>query len=201
MSIVYRVYCFLGVVAVVVAWIVIGVSWALNSWFVFIEHAFSDLGGASACCPYVYNYGLIIVGILVFSWSIFLYMVAENKLETIGAGYVALMGVFLSLIGLFPSGTSPHVFVSSWFFIQSNLAFILLGAGIARRSSRWGKALLTIELLAFPIAGLIQVVIDWPSAAVIEAYGIIIIDIGVILTTLEYCKRDHRYNRLTLKIV
>jgi len=29
------------------------------------------------------------------------------------------------LIGIFPSGTRPHTFVSTWFFIQGDLAIII----------------------------------------------------------------------------
>ena len=179
---------FLGIVAAILAWIVIGVSWRLNPWFVFTRDAFSDLGGPHACCPWIYNYGLILVGVLVSAWSIPLYYFAKTKLEAIGAGYMLLAGIFLALIGVFPSGTRPHVFISTWFFVQADLAFIALSAGMTRRKTPVGRILLAISLLAFPVAAAIEATIGWPSTATIEAYGIAVIDVGVILATLEYYK-------------
>ncbi len=188
MGLLAKAFCLLGLVAAIAAWAVIGVAWYYNPWFVFTEHAFSDLGGAEACCPWIYNYGLMLVGLIVSLWSFCLYRVARNKLEAVGAGYVFLMGVFLALIGLFPSGTRHHVFVSTWFFIQADLAFIVLAAGMARRGSGLGKALLAISILAFPVAAAVEAVVGWPSTAAVEAYGIVVIDIGVVLATLEYYK-------------
>lgn len=175
-----------GVVAAVVAWIVIGLSWLLNPWFVFTRDAFSDFGGPRSCCPGLYNYGLIGVGLLIILWSACIYRFAPSKAEVLGAGYMGLAGVFLALIGVFPSGTRPHVFVSSWFFVQADLAFIALGAGMARRRARFGLVLLLLSLLAFPVAGAIGVLVGWPSAATIEAYGVAVIDVGVLLLTASY---------------
>jgi hypothetical membrane protein len=49
-----------GIIAVILAWVVIAVSISVNPWFVFTKNAFSDLGGPYATDPWIYNYGLII---------------------------------------------------------------------------------------------------------------------------------------------
>ncbi len=180
--------CWAGVAAVVIAWIVIGASWYMNrNWFVFTRDAFSDLGSEHSCCPGLYNYGLILTGLVIIVYGYCLYHLAKAKLEVLGAGYVGLAGVFLGLIGVFPEGTRPHVFVSTWFFIQMDLGLIFQSIGFYIRTRRgeglWGAVL---SILAFPVAILVGLTIGWPSAAVLEAYGIVVIDAIVVLLSKGY---------------
>ena len=177
-----------GPVGVVAAWIVIGVAWLLNGdWFVFTRDAFSDLGGPGACCPRVYNTGLILVGVIVAAFGAGLVLAGRSKLEVVGGAYFALAGVFLALIGIYPSGTRPHTFVSTWFFVQADLGLLLASLGLYRawgcRLGLWG---LVLSALAFPVAGLVEAVVGWPSAAVLEAYGILVIDAVVLALFTGY---------------
>ena len=183
-----RLSCLAGPVAVVFAWIIIGLSWWLNrNWFIFTRDAYSDFGSNESCCPGLYNYGLIITGLVVMVYGSCIAWLAQNKLETGGGFYMFLAGIFLALIGVYPSGTRPHVFVSTWFFIQADLALILTTAGLyARRKTPENGALLTGMVMAFPIALLIEALIGWPSAATIETFGILVIDAGVLWTTKAY---------------
>ncbi len=175
-----------GPAAVILAWIVIGASWYLNPWFRFLEHAFSDLGGPEASYPWVYNYGLIATGALVILYSWFIYSVAASKMEAAASALTFVAGIFLALIGVYPSGTRPHTFVSMWFFIQMDMALIALGLGLRVRGSRLWHAITGLSVLAFPIYGMVEATVGWPSVAAGEAYGIIVIDLAVILATIEY---------------
>jgi len=40
-----------GIMAAVLAWVVIAISISVNPWFVFTKNAFSDLGGPHAVDP------------------------------------------------------------------------------------------------------------------------------------------------------
>lgn len=177
-----RLLILLGPLAAAAGWLVIGVSWWLNrGWFVYTRDAFSDLGGSESCCPQVYNYGLMIVGALVALHGVGAAMAAATRSGVTGGAYMALAGVFLALIGVFPSGTRPHVFVSTWFFVQADLALLLLLWEAYRvRRDAWSLAGLALAVLAFPVAGLVGVAVGWPSAAVLETYGVLIIDVGVL---------------------
>ena len=180
--------CLAGLAAAVLAWAVIGASWAVNrDWFVFTEHAFSDLGGPGARAPWLYNYGLITVGAVVVAFSLCPYRLARDKLEVYGSALLAVAGVFLALIGVYPSGTRPHTFVSAWFFVQMDAALLALSLGAYRASrSRLAVASAVAAALAFPLAGLVEAAVGWPSAAVLEAYGVLVIDFCVAALTLEY---------------
>ncbi|MEB3851333.1 MAG: DUF998 domain-containing protein [Desulfurococcales archaeon] len=177
----------LAVAAIALAWAVIGAAWYLNrGWFAFTRDAFSDLGGAGSCCPGVYNYGLMAVGAVIVALGAAMLAASRGRLEAAGAAYMALAGVFLALIGYYHSGTRPHVFVSTWFFVQADLALALSSAGLALRGSRLALASLAVALAAFPVAGLVGATVGWPSAAVLEAYGVILIDFMVAVVALEY---------------
>ncbi len=176
-----------GYLAIIFAWIVIGISWYINrSWFRFLGNAFSDLGGSKAIHPEVYNVGLIVTGILLIIYSAYLYLVSEHKMETVGSAFAFIAGIFLMFIGIFHEGTKPHVFVSSWFFTQMDLSIIATGLGMMLRGLRMGKAILLIGILAPIIFIAIALTTGWPSVASGEAFGIVAIDLAVILEVEEY---------------
>lgn len=175
-----RAACLAGPLAVVLAWIVILAAWWLNrSWFIYTEHAFSDLGGPRSCCPGLYNIGLMLVAAAIAVFSLCVLSVESSKLGVLGAGYFVIAAIFLALIGVFPAGTRHHVCVSTWFFVQADMALALLTAHIyrVRRSLPW-LLLFLAALLAWPVAILVELAVGWPSAAVLETYGIIIIDVA-----------------------
>ncbi|MEB3758303.1 MAG: DUF998 domain-containing protein [Desulfurococcales archaeon] len=171
----------MGVASPLLAWIVIGIAWKMNPWFNVLEDAYSDLGGQHATDPWIYNYGLVTVGVLMAFYGALLACWARGKLGVIGASYLALAGVFLVLIGVFHEGTRPHTFVSIWFFIQADIALILLGGEF--RDKPLGLTVLLSSLLAFPVAIAVGATVGWPSTAVLETYGILLIDYGVLAIT------------------
>ena len=101
-----RLLVYSGVLAIVLAWIVIVVSWSLNrDWFSYSEGAFSDLGSRRSCCPEVFNYGLIIVGFLFSIYGVGIVSSARSKAGVVGGSYVSLAGVFLAPVGVYPEET------------------------------------------------------------------------------------------------
>jgi hypothetical membrane protein len=171
--------CFLGIISFI-ATVLLSVYY--NPWFSIFKHAFSDLGASKANMFWIYNYGLIITSFFVILYSIFIILSANNKLEVISGSFFLIAGIFLALIGIYPSGTRPHVFVSTYFFVQSNLAIIAWSLGNIKRSI--GKIFLAIAIIA-PIFGF---GIEWPSVALQEAFGITIIIIWALMVYFIYKK-------------
>ena len=183
-----RVLLFLGPSVAVAAWLVILASiWLNQDWFIYTRHAFSDLGGPRSCCPGLYNYGLIVLGTLFSLYGIGVTIRARAKLGVVGGGYIVIAGIFLALIGVFPAGTRHHVCVSTWFFIQSYLGLILVLAEAARHSKAAKYALIAM-LASIPAGIAIALWPGWPSAAVLETYLILFIDIAVIVTAASLLK-------------
>ncbi|MEM0121168.1 MAG: DUF998 domain-containing protein [Thermoprotei archaeon] len=169
---------YFGLTAAVLAWVIIALCVAANPWFVFTRNAFSDLGGPRSTVPWLYNYGLMAVGVLVFLYAAHMARLGANRVEVVGASFVMVAAIFLALIGVYHEGTYPHVFVSTWFFVQFDIAILTSGIGLLLRGSRrTGVGVVVLFLVATLVAALVR----WPSAATIEAWGIGAIDVWAVL--------------------
>jgi hypothetical membrane protein len=168
----------LGIVSGISGWLVILASIKRNPWFVFTEHAFSDLGGPEATDAWFFSNGMILTGLLIILYGVYLVHESFNKSTTVGAAFLMITGVFLTLIGVFPSGTKHHYFVSVWFFTQSDLSILAWGMGlIGGKRDGLGKLYVALGV----IGPLLAVFVLWPSTAVVEAFGILIMNIWVAL--------------------
>lgn len=169
-----------GIVSGISGWVFILSSISINPWFVFTEHAFSDLGGKMASNPGLFNSGMMFTGLLVLAYGVYLMSVNSNRAQKAGSFFTGLSGLALFLIGLFPTGTDPHYFVSIWFFLQTDLAIGAWGLGLVKGKNRVIGALLSALSVIGPIGAIL---VNWPSTATVEAYGIVIMNIWVVLMT------------------
>ena len=168
----------LGVASGISGWLVILASIQRNPWFVFTEHAFSDLGGPMAHDTWLFSNGMILTGLVIILYGVYLVHVSFNKPTTVGAAFLLITGGFLTLIGVFPSGTAPHFFVSVGFFTMSDLSILAWGAGLlGGEKNVFGKLFVGIGVLG-PV---LTAIIPWPSIAVVEAFGILIMNVWVAL--------------------
>ena len=170
-----------GLVAFLGGWVVILAAISRNPWFVFTENAFSDLGNPVANDPWIFNYGMMLNGLLIVVYGFYLIHVSFNKTSSVGAGFMMITGTFLMLIGVFPEGSQNHYFVSVWFFTQGALTVLTWGLALYR-GTRWSWE--GVIFLVLSLGGsLIAFLVPWPSIAVAEAWGIIIMDIWVAMMT------------------
>jgi len=176
-----RHFKYLGLAAAVSAWIFIILSIANNPWIDLYRDALSDLGVPEANNPWIYNYGLMITGAILAIYSSYLVWESRTRLEAVGGGYVFIGGIFLALIGVFYGGTRPHIFVSTYFFVQMGMAILAMGLGTLYR----GRVYPRISILVFLLM-LLGVFIEWPSAALIEIYEILLLDAWVVARTFYY---------------
>lgn len=80
------------------------------------------------------------------------------------------------LIAIYPAGTRPHTFVSTWFFIQAFIAVLIYGLSII-----WERPFIGLAIILIFVAGLIGGMASWPSAALLEAYEILLLTIFSII--------------------
>ena len=171
---------YLGIVSGLMGWVVILTSISRNSWFVFTENALSDLGGPMSLDSWVFNKGMMLTGLMIVFYGVYLISISQNKPSTLGGGFMLITGIFLMLIGVFPSGTQHHYFISVWFFTQADLSIIAWGLGLVGSiNKQYGRIFLGLGL----IGPIIAYVVSWPSIAVVEVYGILIMNIWVVLMT------------------
>jgi hypothetical membrane protein len=171
---------YLGIVSGITGWLVILIAIQLNPWFVFTEYAFSDLGGRLASKPWVFNYGMMFTGLLIISYGYYLSIVSSNRVMTLGSVFTVLTGVALFLVGRYPTGMAPHFMVSIWFFTQGDLSIGAWGLGLLRGENKTVAWIFVALSVIGPIGA---VLVNWPSTAVLEAYGIVLMNIWVTLMT------------------
>lgn len=172
---------YMGWASTIGGWLVILLAISRNPWFVFTENAFSDLGAASANDPWLFNVGMILTGVMIVLYAVHLFEAGVNKLSRVGGTSMALTGLMLMMIGFYPEGTPYHYTVSVWFFSQGALTVLIWGLALIREKA-WRKYgyIFTFMGLAGPI---IAVIVPWPSTAVAEAYGILVLNLLVALMT------------------
>lgn len=173
---------------------VVGVSLAAsaNPWWSLYRNAFSDLGGPRASRPWIFNWTLILSGILFAIYSLGVLLNSRSHLDSFSAGLLFTAGIFLTLIGVYPSGTRPHTFVSTWFYIQSYLGISTLGLSkILQERKVLGLTLLLLGALPIPLAYLIDRTVGWPSIALLELAGALFILASsiVYMLTVRYPSR------------
>jgi hypothetical membrane protein len=134
---------------------------------------------------------VILNGVLIVLYGLYLVHVSFNKRGTVGGAFMMITGVFLLLIGGFPEDTKHHTFFSFWFFIQGDLTVLTWGLALYRELE-WRR-----EGLLFLLMGVLgplgAALIPWPSTAAVEAFGIVIMDIWVIL--MRHIQEDFQGTR------
>lgn len=183
MALAKQLWRFTGLIAIILSWIIIIVSVYLNPWFNVYKHALSDLGGPKANLPWIYNVGLVVVGSIVCIYSLYLAYVVTDKLYAFSSALMFIAGIFLALIGLFPSGTKPHDFVSLWFFVQIWLSLVAVAISMTKHRKIVHSSIMWIIAIIGPLGAIL---IKWPSVAILEIYGVILIDIYVAILTINF---------------
>ncbi len=169
-----------GVAASAIFWIFTTASISVNKWFNFLRDAFSDLGGPEANYPWIYNLGLVLSSIALMIFSIHMIYYSKSRIGVVAGSYFSVASIFLALIAVFPAGTRPHVFVSTWFFIQAFLESLIYGVSIYRSDKLFAKIIFIIFIL-----GILGALIKWPSASSVESYEIILLTVFAILYALR----------------
>lgn len=167
-----------GPLGVVWAWVVIVLSSAANVRFSVLASPLSALGSPGATDPWIYNFGMMSVGALILLYALSLGASAGHWVEGFASGLVGTAGIFLALVGIYHGGTTPHDFVSLWFFLQAALGSSVWGVGGLLRRSRGAVVFLLLGLGAPVVARLVP----WPSDGVEECFGALAIDAFTLLT-------------------
>ncbi|MCK4364472.1 MAG: DUF998 domain-containing protein [Thermoplasmatales archaeon] len=92
--------------------------------FSWTENAISDLGRIGYGTSY-FNFGLIIIGILLLVFSIGLNLAL--KTQRVGPTVFALSAIYLVGVGIYPLPTSEHIDLSGLFFIAFTFGFLVFG--------------------------------------------------------------------------
>lgn len=168
---------FCGILGPILALLFIFLSIHLHSWFSWPDNALSDLGALETSHNWIFNLGLVLSGTAGSVFSLGLLRSLDRK---VGIGGAIVFGVgmfFLILIGIFPSGTSPHVSVSIAFYSLCAIGMLIVGVDQLRvKSDRiWGVFTLSVVFLAIGSLILIRTIPYELGAAIPEVIGAIAI--------------------------
>jgi hypothetical membrane protein len=168
---------------VILPWIVFLLCYLLNPQWVLTRDALSSFGDPSfSKFPFVYNDGLGVIAIVIWIMSLGIVVTSENKMQTFGGAFWFVAGFFLAMVGIYHSGTYPHDFVSTYFFVQAALTILVMGIASFTAHDFRG-ALVPISLAIIMPLG--DILIPFPSSATTEIFEIVIIDAFVIFSLLN----------------
>lgn len=172
-----RVSGYFGFLGPLIAVIAIIASILIHPWFEWADNALSDLGAIGTSYNIIFNLGLVLSGVSGFIFSLGIPEIVEEWLGRLGACVLVAAMFTLCLIGIFPSGTSPHMLVSISFFALFALAIFLIGIDqfLEEHTRPWGIFCISILILALTSLGLISRIPYDLGAAIPEVIGITVI--------------------------
>lgn len=118
-------YC--GLLAPLIAYVLIIISIAMHSSFKLTKNSLSYLGKLGLPYNNVFNAALIISGILFLIFMLGMLRRTETRVGDIGVIGLVVGSIFLSLTGIFPKGTIPHMAMALLFYSVSTGGLILYG--------------------------------------------------------------------------
>ncbi|RLI02562.1 hypothetical protein DRO30_02460 [Candidatus Bathyarchaeota archaeon] len=168
---------FSGIIAIIIGWVTIFLAAFLHPWFLLEKNALSDLGALNVPDNHIFNFGLMLSSIPIFLYGLYLAK-NLNKLGCTGGVFLVIASVSLFLIGLYPEGTYPHLFVSVEFFVSVLVASLIISL-----------SLLTLGFKKHGLSGLILIwtciilalTVPWPSIGTLEVEVLLFITIWLIV--------------------
>ncbi len=118
-------YC--GILTPLVGYVLIIMSIAMHHDFRLTKSSLSELGEVGVQYNNVFNFAVIISGILFLIFILGMLRRAETRAGDIGLFGLCGGSIFLILTGVFPLGTSPHTAMAILFYSLSVGGLILFG--------------------------------------------------------------------------
>ena len=125
-----KVSTFSGILCPIVSYFCIFLAISKAPWFRWEENALSDLG-AHTGSDVIFNGGLIIGGILLLVFAVWLIFYFEDIIAKIGSFILSIDSIALSLIGVFPETFGRiHLYVSIAFFVLFPIAYLIISISL-----------------------------------------------------------------------
>lgn len=106
-------------------------SWVVADWFTWTGHALSHLGEAGRATAPLFNYGLIVAGLLGVAFAGWVWTAAENRWHRLAALLLGLGLLNSSLVGVYPLPHALHTPVALAYFVLFTLGLFAHGSGDA----------------------------------------------------------------------
>lgn len=163
---------FCGILAPFVAYGLIAISVLINPDFTFAGSSLSDLGAAGAPYNNIFNFGIIIGGLMFILFMISMFEMRESEVGTIGLIGLLAGGICLVLVGIFTQETTPHTILVLLFYSLSIGGMIIYGLDqFLEFEQVWGVLIWSNLGFALIAAGLIYSPLSPSGYAIYEIIG------------------------------
>lgn len=140
-----------GILAPVPVFTSIGLAIATHPSFSWLNNALSDLGVVPGITSLLFNFGLLVSGLLSFSFGVGLYnFLNRGALGKMGTIIFSVAGIALTGIGVAPENAEPfHIVFSVAFFSLLPISLLVIsGYWLISRENRFALFSLLVALLA-----------------------------------------------------
>lgn len=170
-----------GPVAIAIAFVGIIGSTLLAPEFSWTGNALSDLGARGQSTAPLFNWSLIVAGVvgLPFAWRV--WIATERALQRVGVAVIAASLVAMALVGVFPLPAPAHGPVAIAFFLSFTYGLFLVGSGdvLAGRPRR-GLAAIWLGV-AHPTAWIVSLALGVDGIAIPEFVGSVLLAAWVLI--------------------
>lgn len=126
-------------------------SWGVGDWFTWTSNALSHLGEAGRTTAPLFNYGLVLAGLLGAAFSRRVWVAGTNAWHRLGAALLGLGLVNSALVGVFNLPHDLHGPVALAYFVLLTLGLFAHGSGDAL-AGRPRRGVLTVWLAVAHVA-------------------------------------------------
>ncbi|PTD94721.1 hypothetical protein C9439_01010 [archaeon SCG-AAA382B04] len=162
----------LGISSILVLLVSLAVSISQNNWFVWTKNALSDLGGPEATNPWIFNFGLIIAGLLGMLYFSKISSRTKNRFQKIGLTTIILDLFLLILVGVFSIESPLHYPLSVSFFAVLVIGALIFGIGELEVSKNKGITYISITILS--LISSIIILNTFEGIAIAEIHAVIV---------------------------
>jgi hypothetical membrane protein len=179
-----------GPAAVVVSFVgVLGsvalASWVVGSWFTWTGHALSDLGHPDRVVAPLFNYSLVVAGLLGVAYAGRVLTAGTNAFHRLGAVMLGLGLLNSALVGVFNLPHPMHGPVALVYFVLLTLGLFAHGSGDAL-AGRPRRGVLTTWLAVAHVAGWVLLsFVPFDGIALPELVGVVGLWTWTLLTYAE----------------
>lgn len=162
-----------GVSVVAVLGSVALASWVAGDWFTWTGHALSDLGHPDRAVAPLFNYGLVVSGLLGVAFAGRVWLAGTNAAHRIGAAVLGLALANAALVGVYPVTHDLHGPVAVAFFVLLTLGLFAHGSGDALAGRARRGVLTTWLAVAHVAAWVLLGVVPFAGIALPELVGVL----------------------------
>lgn len=173
-----------GAIAVLVGLSGLALAIVLTDTFSLREQALSELGRPGANTALLFNGSLVLSGVLAAAFCASLVAKLNHVAQRAGVGLLALAGLALAGVGLFPMGHALHGPVAVGFFVLLTLGLLVSGYG-DREFDRPGRSRVSLNLAVLHVLAWSFAIVALEGIALPELVGGVVYALWIVIVIIQ----------------